>query len=92
MVVVSRMYLQWVAAKLRAYGWSGVRGQPRHRHVAQHHSQGIGEIGGRDARPNALVESGVHRKGAGRKRRTDTNHELLHAMENLVEPTTRGDP
>jgi hypothetical protein len=38
------------------------------------------------------VESGLRRKGAGRKKRTDTDPELRHALESLVEPTTRGDP
>jgi hypothetical protein len=34
----------------------------------------------------------LRRKGAGRKKRTEADPDLLHALEGLVEPTTRGDP
>jgi hypothetical protein len=88
-----RMRRQWAAAESRAYGWGGVRAVSRAIGMSPNTiRKGLAELVVRDARPDAPVESGLRRKGAGRKKRTDTDPELRHALESLVEPTTRGDP
>ena len=88
-----RMRRQWAAAESRAYGWGGVRAVSRAIGMSPNTIRtGVAELVVRDARPAAPVESGLRRKGAGRKKRTDTDPELRHALESLVEPTTRGDP
>jgi hypothetical protein len=45
-----RMRRQWAAAESRAYGWGGVRAVSD-RNVAEHHSQGVGGIGGSRREP-----------------------------------------
>ena len=88
-----RMRRQWAAAESRAYGWGGGRAVSRVIGLSPNTiRKGVAELVVRDARPDAPVESGLRRKGAGRKKRTDTDPELRHALESLVEPTTRGDP
>ena len=88
-----RMRRQWAAAESRAYGWGGVRAVSRAIGMSSNTiRKALAELGVRDAHPDAPVESGLRRKGAGRKKRTDADPELLHALESLVEPTTRGDP
>jgi len=88
-----RMRRQWAAAESRAYGWGGVRAVSGVIGMSPNTiRKGLAELAVRDENPEAPVESGLRRKGAGRKRRTDTDPELLHALENLVEPMTRGDP
>ena len=88
-----RMRRQWAAAESRAYGWGGVRAVSRAIGMSPNTiRKALAELAVRDASPDTPVESGLRRKGAGRKRRTDTDPELLQALERLVEPTTRGDP
>jgi len=46
----------------------------------------------RGAAPDSALGEGVRRKGAGRKPLTQTDPTLLGDLEDLVDPTTRGDP
>jgi len=88
-----RMRRQWAAAESRAYGWGGVRAVSSVIGMSPNTiRKGLAELAVRDANPEAPVGSGLRRKGAGRKKRTQADPELLHALESLVEPTTRGDP
>jgi hypothetical protein len=88
-----RMRRQWAAAESRAYGWGGVRAVSSAIGMSPNTiRKAVAELEVRDENPDAPVESRLRRKGAGRKRSTDTDPELLHALESLVEPTTRGDP
>lgn len=84
---------QWAAAESRAYGWGGVRAvssvigmSPNTIH------KGLAELERRDEDPDAPVETRLRSAGAGRKRSIETDPELMHTLECLVEPTTRGDP
>ena len=54
--------------------------------------KGLEELAARDENPQAPVGTGLRRAGAGRKKHTQTDPQLLQALESLVEPTTRGDP
>jgi hypothetical protein len=88
-----RMRRQWAAAESRAYGWGGVRAVSTATGMSPNTiRKGLAELAVRDEHPDAQVEPALRRTGAGRKRRTETDPELLHALESLVEPTTRGDP
>ena len=88
-----RMRRQWAAAESRAYGWGGVRAVSVVVGMSPNTiRKGLEELAARDEDPDAPVDSALRRTGAGRKKSTDTDPELLHALERLVEPTTRGDP
>jgi Rhodopirellula transposase DDE domain len=88
-----RMRRQWAAAESRAYGWGGVRAVSAVVGMSPNTiRRGLEELAARDEDPDAPVDSALRRAGAGRKKSTDTDPELLHALERLVEPTTRGDP
>lgn len=93
MLMDERMRRQWAAAESRAYGWGGVRAVSRVIGMSPNTiRKGLSELATRDQCPDAPVNAGLRRKGAGRKKRTDRDPELLQALERLVEPTTRGDP
>jgi Rhodopirellula transposase DDE domain len=88
-----RMRRQWAAAESRAYGWGGVRAVSTATGMSPNTiRKGLAELAIRDENPDAPVESRVRGKGAGRKKSTEADPELLHALESLVEPMTRGDP
>ncbi len=88
-----RMRRQWAAAESRAYGWGGVRAVGGVIGMSPNTiRKGLAELAVRDENPDAPVEPGLRKSGAGRKRHTQTDPQLLHALESLVEPTTRGDP
>lgn len=52
--------------------------------------KGQGELAVRNARPELPVPTRLRRAGAGR--RTEQDADLLPALEQLVDPVTRGDP
>ena len=88
-----RMRRQWAAAESRAYGWGGVRAVGSVIGMSPNTiRKGLEELAVRDENPQAPVQAGLRRAGAGRKRHTESDPQLLQALENLVEPTTRGDP
>lgn len=88
-----RMRRQWAAAESRAYGWGGVRAVGSVIGMSPNTiRKGLAELAVRDENPEAPVELGLRRKGGGRKKHTESDPQLLQALESLVEPTTRGDP
>jgi Rhodopirellula transposase DDE domain len=88
-----RMRRQWAAAESRAYGWGGVRAVSGVIGMSPNTiRKGLSELALRDEHPDAPLESGLRRAGGGRKKRTHADPHLLDALEDLVEPTTRGDP
>src|SRR5271169_118341 len=93
MLMDERMRRQWAAAESRAYGWGGVRAVSSVVGMSPNTiRRGLAELTEREENPDAPVEPGVRRKGAGRKKSTDRDPELVQALDRLVEPTTRGDP
>ena len=88
-----RMRRQWAAAESRAYGWGGVRAVSGAIGMSPNTiRKGLAELAARDENPEAPVELALRREGAGRKKSTETDPQLLQVLESLVEPTTRGDP
>lgn len=93
MLMDERMRRQWAAAESRAYGWGGVRAVGGVIGMSPNTiRKGLAELAIRDKNPEAPVEPGLRRKGGGRKKHTESDPQLLQALESLVEPTTRGDP
>ena len=88
-----RIRRQWAAAESRAYGWGGVRAVSGATGIAPNTiRKGLAELALRDADPDAPLEPNVRAKGAGRKRSSEADPDLVPALEDLVEPSTRGDP
>jgi len=88
-----RMRRQWAAAESRAYGWGGVRAVSTVTGMSPNTiRKGLAELAIREEDPDAPVEPRLRATGAGRKKSTDADPELLQALESLVDPMTRGDP
>ena len=87
-----RMRRQWAAVEARELGWGGVTtvalatGLSRTTITA-----GLEELD-LPAQRRALEATRVRRPGGGRRPLTETDPELLRALEALIEPVTRGDP
>ncbi len=89
-----RMRRLVAAAESEAIGYGGVSVVARATGVSRRAiSAGVKELRqqevSREARP---AQSGIRRKGAGRKRTVDKDRTLLEDLDRLVYPTTRGDP
>ena len=85
-----RMRRQWAAAESRSNGWGGVRAVGGVIGMSPNTiRKGLAELTVRDENPEAPVESGLRRSGAGRKKHTEADPELLRALESLVEPARR---
>jgi transposase len=79
----------FVAAEANALGYGGVSRLSRITGL----SRPTIEKGQRELRdPCALSGQRIRRNGGGRKQRCDVDSTLLSALENMVEPLSRGDP
>ncbi len=88
-----RMRRQWAAAEARAYGWGGLHVVSAAVGMSPNTiRKGLAELVARENNPQAVVSPAVRRKGGGRKRRSEADPGLVEALEELVEPLTRGDP
>jgi len=84
---------QWAAAEARSYGWGGVRAVSGATGMSPNTiAKGFAELEAREADPETPVEPRVRKPGAGRKRATQADPKLAAALEELVDPATRGDP
>jgi hypothetical protein len=86
-----RQRRRWAAAEATSWGYGGVSLVSRSTGISRRaiHA-GLHEL---QADPNAaLAADRVRRSGAGRKALTQTQPDLLDALDALVEPTSRGDP
>ena len=81
---------RFAAAEALTAGWGGIAAVSAATGIARSTiGYGLRELRG-DA-PDSAV-GGIRRKGAGRKRLTQTDPTLLSDLEWLVDPATRGDP
>ena len=92
-LVDERMRRQWAAAEARSYGWGGACAVSCATGMSRNTiARGLAELESREADPKAPITSRVRKPGAGRKRSTEADPELAAALEQLVDPATRGDP
>jgi hypothetical protein len=87
-----RMRRQWAAAEARDMGWGGVTAVASATGLSRTTiTAGLGEL---DLPPKQRASEAlrVRRPGGGRHPLTQTDSELLTALELLIEPATRGDP
>lgn len=82
---------QWAAAEARAYGWGGLRAVQTATGMSVNTiRKGLAEL----PQQAAGVEPSdrIRQVGGGRKRLTERDPELAPALEQLIDPLTRGDP
>ena len=92
-VMDERMRRQWAASEASSLGWGGVTSVSEATGLAWNTIKaGIRELDHRASYPDEPVEDSIRRRGAGRKRLTETDPQLLAALEELVDPATRGHP
>jgi hypothetical protein len=92
-VMDERMRRQWAASEATALGWGGVTAVALATGMAWNTIKaGMRELDARAAHPDEPVGDRIRRPGAGRKRLTQTDPQLLKALEALVDPVTRGHP
>jgi hypothetical protein len=78
----------WAGIEARSFGWGGIAAVARATGMSRSTVQdAVAEL---DA--GAEVTDRVRQPGAGRKKLIDLNPGLLLALDDLVEPTARGDP
>ena len=87
-----RMRRQWAAAESRELGWGGVSMVARATGLSRTTiTVGLRELDSA-VEQRAAEASRIRRSGAGRKAITETDPDLLSALESLIDPVTRGDP
>jgi len=92
-VIDERMRRQWASAESRAYGWGGVQAISGVIRMSPNTiRKGLAELAARERNPHAVIDPRLRREGGGRKRRSESDPELLETLEWLVEPLTWGDP
>lgn len=83
---------QWAAAESRELGWGGVTIVAQATGLSRTTiNAGKSELT-RPGKQRASAATRVRRPGGGRRPLTETDPDLLAALESLIEPTTRGDP
>lgn len=88
-----RMRRQWAAAEAKAYGWGGIQAVSDAMGLSMTTiRKGVGELSEREAHPGMEITDRVRKAGGGRKRQTELDPHLQTALEQLLEPATRGDP
>src|SRR5260370_13195364 len=88
-----RMRRQWAAAEVRAYGCGGMGVVSKVMGIPPNTTRkGLAEWArGEEYRDEPLSER-LRGEGGGRKRLSEADPELSGALEQLVDPVTRGDP
>ena len=92
-VMDERMRRQWAACEATGLGWGGVTAVAEATGLAWNTIKaGMRELEQRAEHPDEPVEDRIRHVGGGRKRLTQTDPQLLQALESLVDPVTRGHP
>jgi len=88
-----RMRRQWAASEARALGWGGVHAVSTAIGLSPHTiHKGLLELVDRAAHPDTPLPDRLRVAGAGRKAATVADIALAAALEQMVDPVTRGDP
>ena len=92
-VMDERMRRQWAACEATGLGWGGVTAVAQATGLAWNTIKtGMRELKQRAEHPDEPVEDRIRHVGGGRKQLTQTDPQLLQALESLVDPVTRGHP
>src|SRR5262249_35311164 len=92
-VMDERVRRHWAATEALALGWGGVSAVAVATGMARNTvAAGIRELASRREPSETIIVARLRRPGGGRKRVTETDPELPHALEELVDPATRGHP
>jgi len=92
-VMDERMRRQWAAAEARAYGWGGLHAVSDATGMSPNTiRKGLLELLARDMDPSLEISVRLREAGGGRKCQTEVDAGLQMALEQLIDPATRGDP
>jgi transposase len=87
-----RMRRQWAATEARELGWGGVTAVAKATGMSRPTiTAGLRELD-LPCQQRAAEAMRTRRPGGGRKPLTETDRQLLEALESLIDPVTRGDP
>jgi len=88
-----RMRRQWAASEAKAYGRGGLQAVSRATQMAPNTiRKGIQELDERASNPGKEISPRIREAGGGRKHASENDPELVGRLNDLVEPSTRGDP
>jgi Rhodopirellula transposase DDE domain len=92
-VMDERVRRHWAATEAMALGWGGITIAARATGLARNTiAAGVRELAQRSTRSNVSIDVRLRRPGGGRKPIAETDPPLLRALEELVDPATRGHP
>jgi hypothetical protein len=92
-VMDERMRRHWAATEAMALGWGGVSAVATATGLARNTvATGVRELTRRDQEVDTAVGGRLRRLGGGRKPITTFDPQVLRALEELVDPVTRGHP
>jgi transposase len=88
-----RVRRHWAATEAQAYGWGGVSAVSNATGISRKTiRKGIAELALRGQAPDEPLTQRLRSPGGGRKRLTENDPQLLERLEQMVDPSTRGDP
>jgi hypothetical protein len=88
-----RMRRHWAATEAMVLGWGGISAVAVATGLARNTvAAGVRELTHRGDPPDVTVDVRLRRPGGGRKPITEVDPQVLHALEELVDPVTRGHP
>jgi len=92
-VLNERTRRQWAAAEAQAYGWGGLRAVRTATGMSVNTiRKGLEDLAEREVDPTRETTERVRKEGGGRKCHTERDPGLSAALEQLIDPMTRGDP
>jgi Rhodopirellula transposase DDE domain len=92
-VMDERMRRHWAATEAMVLGWGGISAVAVATGLARNTvATGVRELTDRDEQFDLTIGVGLRRPGGGRKRITEVDPQVLSALEELVNPVTRGHP
>ena len=92
-VMDERVRRHWAATEAMALGWGGVSAVAVATGLARNTvAAGVRELTQRGDQADVTVDVRLRRPGGGRKPITEVDPQVLHALEDLVNPVTRGHP
>ena len=92
-VMDERVRRHWAATEAMALGWGGITVAALATGLARNTiATGVRELTQRGTQSDVAIDVRLRRPGGGRKRIAESDPLLLRALEELVEPATRGHP